>query len=152
MKSQAIRITFCLVLAATFMVSGAWALSAGRMQIQVPFSFYAVNQLLPAGNYWISPYNNGRALKIQRHDGPEYAIVLSLPTNVAPSADGNYLLFYRYGSDNFLRTIHSSEIAIQGSLWKSTREKELAATFAKANPGDKRMAGPVKVTLQIKGD
>jgi hypothetical protein len=151
MKSQTIRIAVSLFAAVLLMSTGAWALSSGRVQVQVPFAFYAADQLLPAGSYVIDSANGGRSIKIQRRDGPDFALVLTMPT-AAGKSNGNYLTFHRYGSENFLRLIQSSDVAIQGSLWQTHKEKELAATVAKSNKADKRLAGPVQITIQLKGE
>ncbi len=150
MKTQTIRIALILTLAVLLLGTVSFAASTGRLRVQVPFAFYASDQLLPAGNYWVDSMNNGRAIKVQRQDGPEFAIFMTVPT-AATNKGGSYLLFNRYGAENFLRRIHSPEIALEGNLWKSHREKELAETMAK-NSGDKRLAGPVQVTIQIKGE
>jgi hypothetical protein len=151
MKSQTLRIALCLVASTLLMTAGAWAASTGRLQAQVPFSFYAADQLLPAGSYVISCVGNSRAIKIQSKESPDFAVVLTMPASPGKNS-GSYLTFYRYGAETFLRAIQSGDATIGGALWQTHKEKELAADLSKSRSGDNRLAGPVQVTIQLKGE
>ncbi len=151
MKSQITRIAFCLILAALLLTGSAWAFPSGKLMAQIPFSFYAVDRLMPAGTYLITIVNNGFAVKIQRQDSADFTFVVTMP-NSNPRISGDFLTFHRYGADNFLREIQSADLAIGRSLSKAHKEKELAATYAKSDSKDQRLAGPVQVTVPLKGE
>lgn len=150
MKSPFFRLSVCICLIALLSAAGLMAFSSARLRAKIPFEFYAADQVLPAGSYFITTMNNGRAYKIQRQDGPEFAIVMSLPGNVQNNPD-NSIIFHRYGSDYFLRSILSNSASMRAAIWKSDREKELASSYAKSKT-DKRLAGPVKVAIRLQGE
>jgi hypothetical protein len=152
MKTQTIRFTICLAMVAMLTIPATFALSSGRLKVNVPFSFYAADQLLPAGSYFISSVNGERILQIQRADGPDFATVMTLPGGAMKSTGESSITFHRYGSDNFLRNIQSDNFAINGDLWKSNKEKELSTRMTRSNTESKQLAGSIPITIRMNAE
>ena len=114
------------------------AFSAQRMRVNIGFSFYANDQLFPAGEYWfeIRPLGQGTQagspMAIRSEDS---SICQFLTAATFGSEDaGTYVVFNKIGSSYFLRRIQQD--GLQGSLPKSHSEKEIKAAYSAGSHSD----------------
>jgi hypothetical protein len=108
------------------------AYTSSRMRVNIGFSFYADDQLLPAGEYWfeIRPMGQGTLagspMAIRSNDGSIYQFLTA--TAVGSVDAGTFIVFNKVGGSYFLRKIQQD--GLQGSLPKSHSEKEIKAAFS----------------------
>jgi hypothetical protein len=131
MKNVRFTLTVTTLLVGLFLVNSAWASSPATLKVKIPFSFYAAEKQMPAGQYFLTQNDGGRTLTVQRIDGSEYTTVLVMPQRKTGVAQEDTLVFHQYGSDYFLRGISSVHSTIGGYLPKSKREGNLATELAK---------------------
>jgi hypothetical protein len=121
-----------LVLAAS-----AGAGDVPRLRANVPFSFYAGNHLVPAGEYvfQMQAFANraaGSIVLVRNHEGRVIHMFAAIPAS-SPGNVETCLIFNRYGDSHFLAKLQNS--AIQAALIKSHAERELALAYAKQAAG-----------------
>ena len=110
-------------------VATASASTVARMRVEIGFTFYADNQLMPAGDYWfeIRPLGvgtlAGSPISIRSEEGPIYQFLSATAVGSEGKDAGTYIVFNKVGGSYFLRTIQQGEL--RGSLPKSRSEKEV---------------------------
>jgi hypothetical protein len=123
----AIRVAFVAAAAILFLV-GTTQAQSGTLRATMPFSFYAGDQLLPAGEYEIRAVGNG-VVKISNYDAHKSVVFFTFGVNhVAANPVSAKLVFNRYTDDYFL-----SEMWWEGADGRKSmptkRETELAKTI-----------------------
>ena len=124
----AIRVALIAATAILFIAGPAQAQS-GALKATMPFSFYATNQLLPAGEYEIRAVGNG-VVKLSNYEANTSVVFFTFGVNrVTANPISPRLVFNRYADDYFL-----SEMWWAGQDGRkptpSKREAELAKTVS----------------------
>ena len=121
-------VLFMLGIALVGLSAVAWASSAARLRVTVPFSFYANGRVVPAGNYIFeigpaSPNAASATSVVIRHtDGTAVAVILTMPGSDRSMSD-DHLHFTRYDNTYVLSRVES--LGFQANLTMSRIEKEL---------------------------
>jgi hypothetical protein len=136
MKLRGFQMMMALMVSGFFVLSLSSAFSMGRLRVEIPFSFYVDNKEFPAGEYLVTRGDRGQMLTIKQAEGQEFASVLVQPMESERTLDRNTLSFHKYGNTYFLRNVSSADTSVSGSLFKSKREKTMAAEMAKAKGGE----------------
>jgi hypothetical protein len=124
----AIRAAFLAATAILFLAEAGHAQSY-MLRATMPFSFYAGEQLLPAGEYEITAIGNG-AVKISNYDAHKSAVFFTVGLNrVTANPISPRLVFNRYSDDYFLSEMWWGENQGKKSM-PSKRENELAKTLS----------------------
>jgi hypothetical protein len=116
-------------------VIAASAATAPRMRVNIGFTFYAGEQQLPAGEYWVelrstdSYSATGSLLVIRSLDESAYQMLLAKPESQHMDDSAAYLLFNRIGDSYFLIKAHSG--SIDSNVFKSRSEKQVKMAFAR---------------------
>ncbi len=95
MRKQTCTMIAMVVLLGCLMVS-ANAQCVGTLTAKVPFQFSTWEATLPAGDYQLTCFANGRLLLIRSSNGKANAFVSMVPVS-GRSQDGARLVFHRYG-------------------------------------------------------
>jgi hypothetical protein len=131
-------LTFSLIVVIIGSVVGASALPAPAMKANIPFAFYAGDQMLPAGEYLFEMPNvnhhgaTGSILVVRTPDGSIRHTLLA----IAAGSYGNrasQATFNKYGGTYFLSKVRSSEF--ESDLPQTRAEKELKAAYPKEAAG-----------------
>jgi hypothetical protein len=125
------RTTMILVILSAVLlttVAGVFADTPARMRVNIGFSFYADNQLLPAGEYWfeirpISGTMAGAPMAIRNDAAAVYQYLGAVATGSEQKDFGAYVVFNHVGSSYFLSKVQQG--SLQGNLPKSRSQKEL---------------------------
>ena len=126
-KTRTVLVLGMMLLSAAIFAAGN---SAARLHVNVPFAFYAGNELLPAGNYVfeigaITPHEaSGSAVFVHNETGSIAAWLLTMPGQ-APYTDNAQLEFSRYGERYFLSSV--AALGYQANLKTTKSEKEMRA-------------------------
>ena len=135
---KALVLTFSLIVVIIGSAVGASAWTAPTMKVNVPFAFYAGDQMLPAGEYLFEMPNanfhsaTGSILVVRTPDGSIYRTLLAMTAGTY----GNpafQATFNKYGGTYFLSKVQSSEF--ESNLPKTRAEKELKTAYAKGAGG-----------------
>jgi hypothetical protein len=122
-EMKSIYLGLFILLAAAIIPTMASAQTNEIAKGDIPFSFYAGNTRMPAGNYTIRVSDDERRLLLQTADGSAAAFVIELPTN--SSQDGTPAIrFDEIGGTYFLRAV--TDIDQQFDVAQSRMEKKLA--------------------------
>ena len=115
------RIALCAALLAAASVAVGQT-KPGDIVVNVPFSFVAGAQTLPAGHYIVAAMDDTVRIFNSQTTG------LYLPTHSASrsSTDGTKLVFHRYGDTYFLSAMWIGGNAIGRELPRSKAERALA--------------------------
>ena len=123
------------IVALTLAVSFAWGMlsvpasfsQSAAMIADIPFTFYAAGQLMPAGKYRVQAASVGSSVMLIS-DNKEHSIFVStMPTaNRKPSI--GRLVFNRYGSVNLLSELDWVGNDTGRALMKTSYERELIAS------------------------
>jgi len=105
--------------------------------VNIPFDFSVRNQVLPAGEYTISEVTATGGWIVRSVENNKAAVFVVLPHDYTRAAQPK-LVFHRYGRDNFLTQIWTSNRAV--ALPQSKREMIVLAKAGR----------PVTVSLLIK--
>ncbi len=121
------RIVKTITLAAAFTVVSAYAQIERTAIYKVPFAFTAGKQEFPAGTY-VATTDHGRSLLRLRSEDNSSAVgsMVTLAKHVRAYPDRGQMVFYRYGSQVFLREVWVAGSDQGHQLPLTTREKELA--------------------------
>jgi hypothetical protein len=92
------------------------------MRATIPFDFYVVNTLMPAGEYTVSPLAQGSVLSLNDENGHVTSAVTIRVTNQHP--DSSRLIFNRYGNTYFLSELDWAGYSAGHSFLKSKLELE----------------------------
>jgi len=124
----ATRVAFVAATAILFLAGAAQAQS-GALKATMPFSFYAGDQLLPAGEYQITAIGNG-VVKLSNRDAHKSVVFFTTGVKrVTANPISPRLVFHRYDDDYFLSEMWW--VGQDGSKpMPSKREAELAKTTA----------------------
>ena len=126
-RALMVLVVLCAVLLGTIVAVSAYTVP--RMRVQIGFSFYADNQLLPAGEYWfeIRPVGigtlAGSPMAIRNTDGSVFQFLPATAVGCETKEIGTYVVFNKIGGSYFLRSIQQG--SLRGSLPKSHSEKEV---------------------------
>jgi len=120
-----------VVLAAVLLgaVATASAATMDRMRVEIGFSFYANDQLMPAGDYWFEIRSlgvgtlAGSPIAIRSAEGPVFQFLPATAVGSERYEVGTYVMFNKVGGSYFLRTVQQGEL--RGTLPKSRSEKEI---------------------------
>jgi hypothetical protein len=116
-------------------VIAASATTAPRMRVNIGFTFYAGEQQLPAGEYWVElrsmdAYSaTGSLLVIRSLDESAYKMLLAKPETERQDDSAAYLLFSRVGDSYFLTKAHTG--GMDSSVFKSRSEKQVKLAVAR---------------------
>ncbi len=108
------------------------AASDNAVRVNIPFAFYAGEQVMPAGEYWFEMPNGGTLatgalLKVTSLDGSRCQNLLSWP-NVGSTAETDWhVMFSKVGDRYFLSGVRNSQLG--AALAKSSAEKKLAREY-----------------------
>ena len=115
--------------------SMASASSAFRVRANVPFSFHAGSELLPAGDYWFELKGalrfsaTGSSVFIRSQDGSIACMIGSMPVAGWRNPSAASLLFNKYGQKYYLREVRQGSLDV--SVFRSRAEKEVSIAFAR---------------------
>jgi hypothetical protein len=132
MKKQAFRIITLLSLFCTVAVTSAYAQSADRISMKIPFSFVAGEKILPAGEYIVRSTFSSRVTLIRTANGRrEYTTILTMPVPPENTPFTAKLVFHRYGSQYFLHQVWTPSSERGGQLSQSQAERAMAKELAR---------------------
>jgi len=129
-----------LVMAAAAGVLGtmiAWAADSVAVKANIPFDFVVANRHVPAGEYWFEPQASG-FIRISSKNLKDVVVTSYLPAEHTASGPGQ-LVFQRYGTEHFLKSIDASAAHFGAVLPKARAEKEWVRP---------RVAAVVRVAVQ----
>ena len=104
MKSTRTLITIVLLFTAVSLFAQTTP-SQRLMTVNVPFSFAAGDQFLPAGEYLVLTVTPERSIRIASTDGKHTAVVNTLPNYANAPSQNSRLVFHRYGNEYFLTQV-----------------------------------------------
>jgi hypothetical protein len=132
MKKQAFKTITLLSLFCILGVTFAYAQSADRISMKIPFSFVAGEKTLPAGEYIVRNTISSRVTLIRSADGrSEYTTILTMPVPPEATPFTAKLVFHRYGDQYFLYQVWTPANERGGQLSQSRVEHELAMNASK---------------------
>jgi hypothetical protein len=132
MKKQAFTTITLFCLFCVIGVMSAYAQSADRISMKIPFSFVAGEKTLPAGEYIVRSTFSSRVTLIGTADGRrEYTTILTMPVPPQGTAFTARLVFHRYGDRYFLHQVWTPANERGGQLTESRVEQELAMNASK---------------------
>lgn len=111
------------VFGAALTIVPAHAQSGSRALANIPFEFSVGNTTLKAGTYTVKQLESG-ILAFSSEDGREHKFELAFPSDSDRQSQEPSLVFIRYGSEAFLKTVVFSSDDSQ-ELPESSREREL---------------------------
>lgn len=121
MKTRFLMVIGLMVLA----VAAAQA-QPNLIQTQVPFSFRAGNDVLPAGQYRIS-LDSANIVRMVSIDGaPALYLWLTTRERTASASDSGRLVFHRYGNQYFLHEVWAPGQTRGYEVPRSKAEREIA--------------------------
>jgi hypothetical protein len=112
------------VLGAALAIVPAHAQSGSRVLAIIPFEFSVGNITLKAGSYTVEQLESG-IIAFGSEDGKEHQVALTVPGDSDKQSKGPHLVFIRYGSDAFLKSVVLSGDEECHELPESSREREL---------------------------
>jgi hypothetical protein len=132
MKKQAFRIITLLSLFCTLAVTSAYAQSADRISMKIPFSFVAGEKTLPAGEYIVRSTFSSRVTLIRTANGRRvHTTILTMPVPPENTPFTAKLVFHRYGNQHFLYQVWTPASERGGQLSQSHAERAMAKELAR---------------------
>lgn len=132
MKKQAFRIITLLSLFCTLAVTTAYAQSADRISMKIPFNFIVGEKTLPAGEYIVRSSFSSRVTLIRTENGRRvHTTILTMPVPPENTPFTAKLVFYRYGSQYFLHQVWTPASERGGQLSQSQAERAIAKELAR---------------------
>jgi len=132
MKKQAFRTITLLSLFTLLAAAPAYAQSADRIVMKIPFSFVAGTKTLPAGEYIVKAGLSSRVTLIRNAGGRrEYTTILTMPVPPETPTLTAKLVFHRYGDRYLLHQVWTTQNERGGQLPESRVERELAKNASK---------------------
>ena len=127
-------IALCTALLAVASASMA-QISPGDMQVDVPFSFVAAAQTMPAGHYIVRNFGDANIRIFSSGKTGTY-----VPTHAAvrSASDGSKLVFHRYGDTYFLAAVWVAGNNSGREVYRSQAERELARNRAEVEMAEVR--------------
>jgi hypothetical protein len=135
-KALVVLIALCAVTFGLAMGASARPDTTYSVSVKIPFGFYAGDQWMPAGKYFIDMsafpgFANGSLLRVSSQDGSicQYLLTMRIDGNMA---DTDYhVTFTKYGESYFLAKVTNGDLGAQAA--KSRAEKRLASEHAQAS-------------------
>jgi hypothetical protein len=90
---------------------------------EVPFTFHAQQQTLPAGEYQVTEGNSSSIFQLTGPEGKSIYVNVPLPNTTDPQKP--HLTFARYGGEYVLSGISMPGRDVGHAVWQSTIEKNL---------------------------
>jgi len=131
MKSTCSLIAIALLFVATTTVFAQTTPSQRLMTVNIPFSFAAGDQSLPAGEYLVLTVTPERSIRIVSTDGEHSAIVNTLPNYAKSPSENSRLVFHRYGNEYFLTQVRTVGQNVTRNPMSSKRAMALASSGEK---------------------
>lgn len=100
MRKQTYTMIAMVVLLGCLAVSANAQCGGGQLIAKIPFQFSTWKATLPAGEYQLKCFAEGRLLLIRSRDGKANAFMTMVPVS-GRSQEGARLVFHRYGSRYF---------------------------------------------------
>ena len=131
-KALAVSISLCALLVC--LSPGAAAGPANGVMMNIPFPFYAGDQLMPSGKYIFDMprFGNGAVgslVRVTTPDGAQCMNVFSQVVNTLKADNEYHVTFTKYGEQYFLSKVRNSTIG--ASLPTSRSEKAVAGEYRK---------------------
>jgi hypothetical protein len=121
---KSILLAVITALAITLTITPAQAQSRSRVLANIPFEFSVGNTVLRAGNYTIDELQSG-IVAFSSEDEKEHKFALMYPGDSDKQGQKPQLVFDRYGSETFLKSVVFSGTDDSLELPKSNRERDL---------------------------
>jgi hypothetical protein len=124
-KKQFISIVVVAACAAILTVTQVRAQDAGKMTVDIPFSFNIAEKTYPAGDYYVRRNISGAQVNLQLVSNDTSRVVnFSVhPVKAEEIQDHSKLIFNKYGTQLFLSQVWMSGRATGEELAKSNRER-----------------------------
>jgi hypothetical protein len=120
MKSKFITFAAALLLLSLLAVSRAQAENDETVKANIPFTFYAGNQSMPAGAYEVGIDVANRLITIRDRDGHNGSFLMGLVSD--KGSDGNpVMVFDHLGDSYFLRDVQTAETGVNFPTQKVER-------------------------------
>ncbi len=135
-KALVVLIALCAVTFGFAMGASARPDTPYSVLVNIPFGFYAGDQWMPAGKYFIdmtafTGFASGSMLRVNSLDGSICQYLLTMRIN-GNTADTDYhVTFTKYGESYFLAKVTNSDLGAQ--VAKSRAERKLASEHAQAS-------------------
>jgi hypothetical protein len=116
------------------LASPARAEDGMEVKANVPFSFYAGDEKLPAGNYvfTLDDASSPTVLVIDTPNGKRHEFVLTEgERDTSGPANRSELVFDHYGQDHFLAEVRVEGLELGRELPETNRERSLAMSMSK---------------------
>lgn len=126
MKKQLITLVVVLGLFG----AAAYAQSANRIEVNVPFEFVVGDETLPPGDYALEQVFSD-VLSVRAVDGKASVMVMVSADRDRPAREDAKLVFTRYGDRYFLSRIWPAGGSAERKLAKSKEEMEMIKKGAK---------------------
>ena len=130
MKSTRTLITIVLLFTAVSLFAQTTP-SQRLMTVNVPFSFAAGDQFLPAGEYLVLTVTPERSIRIASTDGKHTAVVNTLPNYASQPSENSRLVFHRYGDEYFLTQVWTAGQNVARNPLSSNKAMEIASSGGK---------------------
>ncbi len=141
MKNQAFRTITMVSLFFLLAAASAYAQSADRIVMKIPFDFVAGKKILPAGEYIVKPTLSSRLTLIRNAGGRrDYTTVLTMPVPPETMTPTAKLVFHRYGDQYFLFQVWTPASERGGQLPESRSERELSKELARSESEYQKVA------------
>src|SRR6266850_7791387 len=112
------------VLGVALTIVPAHAQSGSRALTNIPFDFSVGNTTLKAGSYTVEQLQSG-ILALSSSDAREHQFAMTFPGNSDKQSQEPHLVFIRYGSEAFLKSVFLPGNEDCHELPESSREREL---------------------------
>ena len=130
MKSARTLITIALLFTAVSLFAQTTP-SQRLMTVNVPFSFAAGDQFLPAGEYLVLTVTPERSIRIVSIDGKHSAVVNTLPNYASQPSENSRLVFHRYGDDYYLVQVWTAGQNVARNPLSSKQAMQIASSGGK---------------------
>ena len=130
MKSTRTLITIVLLFTAVSLFAQTTP-SQRLMTVNVPFSFAAGDQFLPAGEYLVLTVTPERSIRIASTDGKHTAVVNTLPNYASQPSENSRLVFHRYGDEYFLTQVWTAGQNVARNPLSSKQAMQIASSGGK---------------------
>jgi hypothetical protein len=132
MKKQAFTTIALLSLFSILAATSAYAQSADRISMKIPFSFVVGEKTLPAGEYIVRNTISSRVTLIRNADGRRvHTTILTMPVPPETTPFTAKLVFHRYGDQYFLHQVWTPASERGGQLSQSQAERAMAKEVAR---------------------
>ena len=135
-KALVVLIALCAVTFGFAMGASARPDTAYSVLVNIPFGFYAGDQWMPAGKYFIDMtafigFASGSMLRVSSPDGLICQYLLTMRIDGTKNDTDYRVTFTKYGESYFLAKVTNSDLGAQAA--KSRAERKLASEHAQAS-------------------